>query len=96
MYLPPLSSLLDGWNTSLAMAHVYSEIPDEPKDTPRPSDRALFATRASWVVNWFLFFVKFYVVIYSRSKSVVASLVDSAGTAIPDLPSTHSKINPFS
>lgn len=43
--------------------------------------RTTYATRASWIVNWLLLFIKLYVVIFSKSKSVVASLVDSAGTA---------------
>jgi divalent metal cation (Fe/Co/Zn/Cd) transporter len=55
----------------------YTKIDDDPKDIRL--ERALSATRASWVVNWLLFFVKLYVVIFSRSKSVIASLVDSAG-----------------
>jgi hypothetical protein len=63
----------------MATSNPYSQIPEDTNDNQRPADQALFATRASWVVNWFLFFIKFYVVIFSRSKSVIASLVDSAG-----------------
>ena len=41
-------------------------------------DRALVASRSSWLVNWFLLIVKLYVVISTNSKSVTASLADSA------------------
>ena len=37
------------------------------------------ATRASWLLNWILLFVKAYIVAISNSKSVTASLADSAG-----------------
>lgn len=37
-----------------------------------------FAVNASWVVNWFLLGGKIFVVIYSSSKAVAASLADSA------------------
>jgi len=41
------------------------------------SSAAKFATSASWAVNWFLLFVKIYIVAVSGSKSVLAALVDS-------------------
>lgn len=37
----------------------------------------VFATNASWVVNWFLLGVKIYAVIVSSSKAVTAAMVDS-------------------
>lgn len=55
----------------------YLPIPEDTKDTRL--QWTLYATRSSWIVNWLLFFIKLYVVIFSRSKSVIASLVDSAG-----------------
>lgn len=56
----------------------YQRIPENENKDKR-IDNILLATRASWIVNWFLFLVKFYVFIFSRSKSIVAALVDSAG-----------------
>mmetsp|Transcript_15713 Transcript_15713/g.16456 ORF Transcript_15713/g.16456 Transcript_15713/m.16456 type:complete len:336 (+) Transcript_15713:28-1035(+) len=56
----------------------YTRIPENDNEKEKRLDNILLATRASWIVNWFLFGVKLYVVIFSRSKSVVAALVDSA------------------
>lgn len=59
----------------------YTRIPENDNEKEKRLDNILLATRASWIVNWFLFGVKLYVVIFSRSKSVVAALVDSAGNS---------------
>ena len=57
----------------------YTEIPDLNEKRDQINQNILLATRASWIINWTLFCLKFYVVIYSRSKSIIAALVDSAG-----------------
>mmetsp|Transcript_25344 Transcript_25344/g.37371 ORF Transcript_25344/g.37371 Transcript_25344/m.37371 type:complete len:370 (+) Transcript_25344:105-1214(+) len=52
--------------------------PIEPQESVSRYDSVVIATQASWVVNWFLFFVKLYVFVFSYSKAVAAALVDSA------------------
>lgn len=55
-----------------------------PVDSSHPThhrfNQQALATRASWIVNWLLFFVKLFVTILSSSKAVTAALIDSAGT----------------
>lgn len=57
----------------------YEEIPTSAVGSKNDRyDLGSMATRASWVVNWFLFFVKLYVFLLSTSKAIAAALVDSA------------------
>lgn len=40
------------------------------------------AYKLSWVVNWLLLGIKIYAFAVSRSKAVLASMADSAGTRL--------------
>ena len=54
----------------------------EPDDV---SKYMKLASISSWIVNWFLLFIKIYVVIHSGSKAVTAALADSAGITLYNL-----------
>ena len=47
-------------------------------DAVESSKAVKFAVNASWLVNWFLLFVKLYLFIVSQSKAALAALADSA------------------
>jgi divalent metal cation (Fe/Co/Zn/Cd) transporter len=49
-----------------------------PSSTPQDRNKKI-AFNASWAVNWLLLAAKIYVFYVSKSKSVLASLADSAG-----------------
>jgi divalent metal cation (Fe/Co/Zn/Cd) transporter len=67
------TSLLSKINTE----NLYTTI-HKDDDEADESALAKFASIASWIVNWFLFGVKFFIVIASASKAVAAALADSA------------------
>jgi divalent metal cation (Fe/Co/Zn/Cd) transporter len=76
-----------GSKSDILEDYEFQKVPQTHYDGENHSDeikddnlegKAKFATTASWIVNWFLFFVKLVVAILSSSKAVLAALVDSA------------------
>ena len=72
-------------------AWMQMSVSDSQAEDKKEPGGAKFAINASWVVNWLLLIAKIAGFIFSKSKSVLASLVDSVVDLLSQLVLTYAE-----